>query len=299
MPALPTLAALINSHHDVVAVVTRPDAQTGRGRRMAMSEVAELAEESGIPILRPQKASDPDFLAELTSLAPDACPVVAYGALLPQEVLDIPRFGWINLHFSLLPAWRGAAPVQHAIWRGDDITGATTFQLEAGMDTGPVFGTVVTPIRPSDTAGTLLVELAESGAELMVRTLDAIESGEASPVAQPPDGVSYAPKIVTEDARIDWSVPAIAVDRMIRACTPQPGAWTTRGDDRLKLGPVTLRPDISNLPIGEFAVGKNEVLVGTATHAVALGVVRAPGKRDMPAPDWARGARIVSGERLT
>ena len=218
----------------------------------------------------------------------------------PQEVLDIPRFGWINLHFRCSPAWRGAAPVQHAIWRGDDITGATTFQLEAGMDTGPVFGTVVTPIRPSDTAGTLLVELAESGAELMVRTLDAIESGEASPVAQPPDGVSYAPKIVTEDARIDWSVPAIAVDRMIRACTPQPGAWTTRGDDRLKLGPVTLRPDISNMPIGEFAVGKNEVLVGTATHAVALGVVRAPGKGICPhqigraEPESCRGAAHVS-----
>ena len=264
-----------------------------------MSEVASLAQANGIPILRPNKPSEPEFTAQLAQLAPDACPVVAYGALLPQPVLDIPRFGWINLHFSLLPAFRGAAPVQHAIWRGDDITGATTFALEAGMDTGPVFGTVVTPIRKTDTAGTLLSELAESGSELMVRTLDAIESGEASPIAQPADGVSYAPKILTDDARIDWGTPALAVDRMIRACTPQPGAWTTRHDDRLKLGPVTLRPDVSGVPAGEFVVGKNEVLVGTATHAVQLAAVRAPGKREMPASDWARGARLATGERLT
>lgn len=263
-----------------------------------MSDVAELATEHGIPVLKPNRANDPDFIAELTELRPEACPVVAYGALLPTQVLQIPPHGWINLHFSLLPAWRGAAPVQHAIWHGDDITGATTFQLDEGMDTGPVYGTVVQGIRPTDTAGDLLRELAISGAELLVRTLDAIETGEAAPVVQPPDGVSMAPKITTDDARINWSHPAIAVDRQIRACTPAPGAWTNRGDDRLKIGPVSIRSDVSGLAPGELLVGKKDVLVGTATDPVELGLLRAPGKREMAAPDWARGAQLSSGEVL-
>ncbi len=297
--ALPSLQALIDSDHEVVAVLTRPDAPTGRGRRLAMSEVAQLAAAQGIPLLRPVKPSEPEFVAELTRLAPDVCPVVAYGALLPQQVLDIPQHGWINLHFSLLPAWRGAAPVQHAIWHGDDITGATTFQIEAGMDTGPVFGTVVQSVGSTDVAGDLLASLAESGAQLLVQTLDAVESGQASPVAQPNEGVSYAPKITADDARIDWGNPALGIDRQIRACTPNPGAWTMRGADRLKLGPVRMRPDVTSIPPGKVQVGKHEVLVGTATHAVELTSVGAPGKREMLASDWARGAHLTSGEPLT
>lgn len=296
-PAVPSLTALIAAGHDVAAVVTRPDAPTGRGRRLAMSDVAQVAVEHGIPLLKPAKAGDPEFIEQLRELRPDACPVVAYGALLPARVLDIPQHGWINLHFSLLPAWRGAAPVQHAVWHGDDITGATTFRLDEGMDTGPVFGTVVQPVGSSDTAGDLLTELSVVGAELLVRTLGAIESGEASPVPQPTDGVSYAPKIVVEDARVDWTNPARAVDRQIRACTPAPGAWTTRGEDRLKLGPVVVQPQDEGLVPGQLLVRKREVLVGTATNPVALSTVRAPGKREMPAADWARGAQLTSGER--
>lgn len=298
-PALPSLAALIASDHDVVAVVTRPDAPTGRGRKLAPSEVAVLAADHGIPVLKPMRPAEPDFVRSLSELNPDACPVVAYGALLPSEVLAIPKYGWINLHFSLLPAWRGAAPVQHAIWHGDELTGATTFRLDEGMDTGPVFGTVVTPIRPTDTAGDLLGELADSGAHLLTRTLDAIESGEVVAVPQPNEGVSMAPKISTDDARVDWRTPAIAIDRQIRACTPAPGAWTTRGDDRLKLGPVRVRLDAPTLAPGQLAVGKREVLVGTATSAVELSTVRAPGKREMAAPDWARGAQLGSDVVLT
>jgi len=296
---MPSLAALIASDHEVVAVVTRPDAPSGRGRKLTPSEVGSLAAEHGIPILKPTRPAEPDFIRALTDLEPDACPVVAYGALLPKEVLEIPRHGWINLHFSLLPAWRGAAPVQHAIWHGDDLTGATTFRLDEGMDTGPVFGTVVTPIRPTDTAGDLLAELAESGAHLLTRTLDAIESGEVTAVAQPNEGVSMAPKISGDDARINWHLPAIAVDRQIRACTPAPGSWTTRGEERLKFGPVKIRPDASVLAPGQMAVGKREVLVGTATSAVELGAVRAPGKREMAAADWARGAQLGSDVVLT
>ncbi len=282
-----------------MAVVTRPDAPTGRGRRLVPSDVAVVAAEHGIPMLKPGKASDPEFIAQLKDLAPDVCPVVAYGALLPAPVLEIPEHGWINLHFSLLPAWRGAAPVQHAILHGDDITGATTFRLNEGMDTGPVFGTVVQHVRPTDTSGDLLDELAIVGAELLVRTLAAIDSGEAAPLSQPSDGVSYAPKITTDDARITWDRPAIAVDRHIRACTPAPGAWTNRAEDRIKLGPVAIDSNAVDLAPGQLQVGKREVLVGTSTSAVVLSTVRAPGKREMPAADWARGAQLTTGEILT
>jgi methionyl-tRNA formyltransferase len=297
-PALPSLAALIESHHEVVAVITRPDARSGRGRSLNMSPVAELATEHAIPLLRPESARDPEFAAQLAALEPDACPVVAYGALLPQPILDIPKYGWINLHFSLLPSWRGAAPVQHSIWHGDDITGATTFQLDAGMDTGPVFGTVTAAITRTTTAGSLLQELSESGANLLRQTIDGLESGLLNAQSQPSDGVSLAPKISVDDARIDWSHPALAVDRMIRACTPGPGAWTTWGDERVKVGPVVIATaELSEtLDPGELLVTKKSVFVGTASEPVELGLVKPPGKREMAAGDWARGARLASGD---
>ena len=296
-PAVESLRTLIDSQHEVVAVVTRPDAPTGRGRRLERSPVGQVADEAGIELLTPAKANDPDFVARLKELAPDACPVVAYGALLKPEVLEIPKFGWINLHFSLLPAWRGAAPVQHAIWHGDEITGATTFRLDEGMDTGPVFGTVTQTVGPTTTSGDLLATLGHTGAQLLRQTLDGIESGKVVAVPQPADGVSYASKIEVADAKINWSDPAIAIDRMIRACTPAPGAWTELGEDRLKLGPV--RPNTEHqLPAGEILVTKRNVFVGTATQAVELGTVRAPGKREMPAADWARGTRLESGATL-
>src|SRR5579875_662781 len=202
--AVPSLQALLGApDHDVVAVITRPPARSGRGRKVSPSPVAEIATEAGIPVLTPAKPGDADFLAELRALRVDACPVVAYGALLPQRALDVPRHGWINLHFSLLPAWRGAAPVQHAILHGDEITGASTFRIEAGLDTGPVFGVVTEPIRPTDTAGDLLERLSRSGAQLMLATLDGIAAGTLVPVPQPAEGVSLAPKLDVADARVD------------------------------------------------------------------------------------------------
>jgi len=249
-------------------------------------------------VLTPARASDPDFLARLRELAPECCPVVAYGGLIPREALGIPRNGWINLHFSLLPAWRGAAPVQHAIWHGDDITGATTFLLEEGLDTGPVLGTMAEAIRPTDTSGDLLARLADSGATLLVRTLDAVASGVIAAVRQPADGVSLAPKITVDDARVDWSQPAVRVDRQVRACTPAPGAWTTFRGERLGLGPVAPLPDDHALAPGEVVAGKHEVRVGSATHPLLLGEVRPAGKRSMAAADWARGVRPTAGEVL-
>ena len=296
--AVPALDALAASRHDLVAVVTRPDAPAGRGRRLVRSPAAAWADERGIEVLTPARPREPEFLDRLRALAPDCVPVVAYGALVPPAALEIPRHGWVNLHFSLLPAWRGAAPVQHAVLHGDEITGACVFALEEGLDTGPVYGTLTDQIRAHDTAGDLLERLAASGAALLVAVLDGIEDGTARAVPQPLDGISLAPKITVEDAHVRWTDPAFAVDRRIRACTPAPGAWTTLRDDRVKLGPV--RP-IANGPAlepGDLLVERVQVLVGTATTPVALGEVRAAGKKAMAATDWARGARIQPGERL-
>ena len=303
--AIPALDALAASRHEIVAVVTRPDAASGRGRKISRSPVATWADQHGVPVLQPNRPSEPAFLAELTALAPDCCPVIAYGALVPQAALDIPVHGWVNLHFSVLPAWRGAAPVQRAIMAGDEVTGATTFRLERGLDTGPVFGVMTQAIRPQDTAGDLLARLAEGGASLLVATLDAIEDGAAEARPQPVDGISLAPKITVEEAAVDWRLPAQVIDRRIRGCTPAPGAWTTFRGERLGLGPVSVASSDANEPTpdplkpGELRVLRRAVQVGTATGSVTLGEVRPAGKRAMPAVDWARGARLESGAVFT
>ncbi|MGK5549310.1 methionyl-tRNA formyltransferase [Streptomyces sp. URMC 127] len=297
--AVPALDALLASdRHEVVAVVTRPDAPAGRGRRLVASPVAERAEEAGIEVLKPARPRDPEFLARLREIAPDCCPVVAYGALLPKAALDIPVHGWVNLHFSLLPAWRGAAPVQHAILAGDEVTGASTFLIEEGLDSGPVYGVVTERVRPTDTSGDLLTRLAFAGSGLLAATMDGIEDGSLKAVPQPAEGISLAPKISVEDARIDWSAPALRVDRVVRGCAPAPGAWTVFRGERLKVMSVALTPDRAGLAPGEIAAAKNSVHVGTGSHAVELQWVQPQGKKPMKAADWARGVRIAAGERL-
>jgi methionyl-tRNA formyltransferase len=291
-PALPSLRRFIDSpHHDVVAVLTRPDAAAGRRGKPRPSPVAELALEQGIPVLRPERPNGEEFVAELADLAPDCCAVVAYGALLRDGLLAVPRIGWINLHFSLLPAWRGAAPVQAAIAAGDAVTGATTFLIEPSLDSGPVFGVVTETIRPTDTAGDLLGRLSNSGAVLLESTLDGIADGTLTAVPQPPDGITVAPKITVEEARVRWNLPAHVVDRRIRAVTPNPGAWTLIGDLRVKVGPVTVS-DRDPLPPGSIRVERAGVLIGTASQPVQLGLIQPPGKKEMNAADWARGARL-------
>lgn len=297
--AVPALDALLASgRHEVAAVVTRPDAPAGRGRRMVASPVAERAEEAGIEVLKPNRPKDPDFLERLREIAPDCCPVVAYGALLPKAALDIPAHGWVNLHFSLLPAWRGAAPVQHAIMAGDEITGATTFLIEEGLDSGPVYGTVTEEIRPTDTSGDLLTRLAFAGAGLLAATMDGIEDGTLKAVPQPSEGVSLAPKVTVEDARVDWRAPALRVDRVVRGCTPAPGAWTTFRGERLKIVQARPVPERTDLAPGQLSAGKNNVYVGTGSYAVELLWVQPQGKKPMRGADWARGVRIVAGETL-
>ena len=297
--ALPSLRALIASErHEVVAVVTRPDAQAGRGRHLVRSPVGALADEHGIEVLTPAKAGAPEFLDRLREINPDCCPVVAYGALLPQRTLDVPAQGWVNLHFSLLPAWRGAAPVQASVRAGDEITGACTFRIVKELDAGPVFGALTVEIGAHETSGELLDRLAVAGADLLVATLDGIEDGTVEAREQPAaDGVSYAGKITVDDAHLDFGNPALAVDRLARAVTPDPGAWALFRGERLKLGPVRLS-DVDGLAAGELLVERKRVLVGTSTVAVQLGEVQAQGKKRMAATDWARGTRIESGERL-
>jgi methionyl-tRNA formyltransferase len=294
--ALPSLRLLLDSpRHEVIAVVTRPDAPAGRGRRSAASPVKKL--DAGVEVLQPPRPRDPDFLDRLRALAPDCCPIVAYGALITRAGLDVPRHGWVNLHFSLLPAWRGAAPVQHALLSGDEVTGASAFRLEEGLDTGPVYGVVTEPVGPRDTAGDLLDRLSRAGARLLVATLDGIEDGVLTARAQPVDGVSLAPKLDVDDVRVDWTAPAVRVDRLVRAATPAPGAWTTLRGRRIKLGP--LQPGDGRLPPGQLADrGRDGVVAGTATGVVRLGELRPEGRPAMPADAWARGLRLQPGDRF-
>lgn len=294
-PAVPSLQALIDAAaHEIVAVVTRPDARVGRGRNRQPSPVAVAAEAAGLPVIRAASARTPEFLGALVALAPDLGAVVAYGAILPQTVLDVPTHGWVNLHFSLLPAWRGAAPAAAAVRHGDAITGASTFRLEAGLDTGPVYGTVTEPVGLRDTTGALLDRLAVSGAGLLRATVDGIATGRLVPVPQPADGISHFGKVGVADARIDWTQPAVGVDRWVRSVTPDPGAWTESRWGVLGIGPV--EPVDGQLPPGGVVAGKREVLVGTATSPVRLSTVTAPGKKMLAAADWARGARPEAAE---
>ena len=280
-------------------MLTRPDAVAGRHRKPEPSPVAREALDRGIRLLRPERPNSPEFVAELSALAPDCCAVVAYGALLRDALLAVPPRGWINLHFSLLPAWRGAAPVQAAIAAGDTVTGATTFQIEPSLDSGPIYGVVTETIRPTDTAGELLERLALSGATLLSTTLDGIADERLAAQPQPADGVSIAPKITVEQARVRWDLPASVVERRIRAVTPNPGAWTLIGDLRIKLGPVHLDDAPEPLPPGGIHVDRKSVWIGTGSDPVRLGQIQPPGKKLMNAVDWARGARLDSEARAT
>ncbi|ALG84749.1 methionyl-tRNA formyltransferase [Gordonia phthalatica] len=301
--AVPTLQELIDSDdHEVVGVITRPDTTAGRGRKLVRSDVGVLADQHGIEVLTPRRMSDPEVAEALGRWNADLGVVVAYGGLIPQNVLDMLPHGWVNLHFSILPAWRGAAPVQASIAAGDEFTGASVFLLEAGLDTGPVYGTLTERIRDTDTSGDLLGRLAISGAGLAKAVVDGIEAGELMPVPQDRDGVSHAAKITTDDARVAWNLPSHIIGRTVRAHTPVPGAWTMLGDARIKLGPVTPvdgDPAVpADLAPGDLGVTKKAVFVGTAGGAVRLSTVQAPGKKAMNAADWARGSRFDGTEQF-
>ena len=295
-PAVASLRQLIDSQHEVVAVLTRPDAKKGRGRSLHPSPVKELAAEHGIEVLTPETLKDNEEIRQrLRELAPDCIPVVAYGNLIPADLLDIAPHGWVNLHFSLLPQWRGAAPVQHAILNGDEITGATVFRIDEGLDTGDVIHTLRTSVEPGETSGELLDRLAEAGAATLVEAMDQLASGSATLTPQPTEG-TYAGKITPEMARVDWTQPAETIDRAVRAFSPAPGAWTTLGGDRVKLERVEAQ-ETSELAPGEVRASKKQVLVGTGSVDVALTRIQPPGKKMMNAADWARGMKPEDVEK--
>lgn len=291
--ALPSLDAIAASGHELVAVVTRPAAPQGRSARLVPSPVEEWAVAHGVEVLTPEHPKELAFRQQLAEIAPDCCPVVAYGALLPTRTLAIPTHGWVNLHFSVLPAYRGAAPVQRAIMDGVAVTGATTFQIVRELDAGPVYGSITEPVGPLDTSGDLLDRLAVRGAALLVETLDAIAAG-ATPTEQPHDGLTYAAKVEPEDVRIDWSRPATELGRLVRGANPEPGAWTTYEGQRFR---ILLAEAVDEaLPVGVIEARRRELLVGAGEGSLRLLSVQPVGKKPMPGPDWARGVRLVGGE---
>lgn len=294
--AVPSLDRIVRAGFDVVGVLTRPDAPLGRKRVLTPSPVAARAEELGLPVIKAARITD-EVVAQIAAWSPDVAAIVAYGGIVPPAALSTPVHGWVNLHFSLLPAWRGAAPLQYSVIHGDEVVGATTFRLEEGLDTGPVYGTLALTPSPEATSGDLFTELAASGAELLCQTLSGIDEGRLEPRPQAGEP-SFAPKLTLEDGRLDWTLPALALHRRARGVTPEPGAWTLLDGQRLKLDPPRLRPDVEGLGPGRLAWAGKALVVGTGTHALELTRVQPAGKKMMAAADWARGAGDIGGTVL-
>lgn len=286
--ALPSLRAIVEAGHQVVGVLTRPDAPVGRGKKLTASPVARLAAELGLPVLKARGPSA-ELLTQIKALDAEVAAVVAFGMLLTQPLLDVVPGGWVNLHFSLLPRWRGAAPVQRAILAGDQISGATTFRIVRELDAGPIYRTLQTTIGESETSGELLDRLAEVGAPLLLDTLADIQAGR-TPVAQDSEGVTLAPKIHPEDVRIDWTAEAAQIDRLVRAANPAPGAWSTLVGERFQvLGVAPGNREGAPLAPGELTADRRHLWVGTGSADLRLTRVQAFGRKAMAGADWARG----------
>lgn len=312
--AVAPLRALVEDkeHFDVRAVLTRPDAPTGRGRKLVPSAVKKAAIELGIPVLEVNPSNEQECVSALKATGARIAAVVAYGKILRQSVLDALPLGWYNLHFSLLPQWRGAAPVQRAIWAGDDITGATVFKITRGMDEGPILAQMTTKIGLHETAGDLLTRLSNDGANLLCSALVGLESGQIVPVEQDSTPCQIAQKITVEDAHIRFDIPSFAIDRQIRACTPNPGAWCNLHVDSSDLQTISLHVlacalakdedielhSLNELKPGQILAKKHNVWVECASGAIELLEVKAQGKKAMNAADWARGAHLSSESYL-
>jgi methionyl-tRNA formyltransferase len=304
--AVPPLEALLASAHEVVAVVTRPDRpRDRRGGTPLPSPVKQAALEAGLPVLEPPGGRDPELPGRLAALGADIGVSCAFGYLLPDPVLAAFPRGILNLHFSLLPAYRGAAPVQRALLEGATVTGVTTFVIDAGMDTGPMLLAAEVPIRPEEDAGALTTRLAAVGARLTVETLDALESGQVEPRPQPEAGASLAPKVTGEEARLDFTRPAARLADAVRAFTPAPGAWTTHRGRRLKVtraAPAGSPDDRGAGPWldpGRLGLGPDgRLLVGAADQPLELLELRPEGRRAMSGAEFARGARLGPDEWL-
>ncbi len=293
--AVPTLDALVaHPEHEVVGVVTRPDAASGRGRRLRPSPVATRADHFGIDTIKPASARVPEFAEWLGDKEADIAVVVAYGAILPESVLSLPAHGFVNVHFSLLPAGRGAAPLQRSVIAGESETGVTIFEIVPALDAGPVYRQRAWPIGPDDTSGELLTTLAGVGAVELLRTLDAISAG-VRPSPQPTEGVTLAPRITVEEARIDWSAPGGVIHNLVRGMNPHPGAWTMLDGERFKIWQAkvqALPAGWDALAPGELRATRRSLLVGCGDGVLDLTRVQPFGKKAMPGADWARGVSV-------
>jgi methionyl-tRNA formyltransferase len=295
--AVPALERLLDSHHSVKAVVTAPDRPKGRGMELAASPVKQRALAAGIPVLQPPSLRTPEAQAELAAAGADVFVVCAYGLILPPAVLDEPRLGCVNVHFSLLPAFRGAAPVAAAVLAGLPLSGVTIMQMDPGLDTGPILDAIEEPIRPDDDTGSLEARLAVAGAGLLVSVLDRLEAGTIE--ARPQDGsqASYAGKVTPEDARIDWGQPGASIVDRVRAFSPRPGAWTTLDGRRLKVWRARVAEEPGGGAPGSFAGGSGgSLVVATGDGALTLDEVQPEGGRRMPGADFLRGRRGAAGK---
>ena len=286
--AVPTLQALIDSEHEIVGVLTRQPAPSGRGRKLVETDIDLKAKEHGITVFTPKTLKTPEIQEQLKELDIDLAVVVAYGNLIPKNVLEIPKHGWINLHFSILPRWRGAAPIQYALMNGDEKTGACVFQLEEGLDTGPVYTQLETEVG-NKTSSELLEELGHSGAKIVLDAIEKIQN-DFTPVPQPDEGVTLAPKIPSTLGMVDFTKDAVTIRNLIRAVTTQPGAYAFVDDKRIKIAPVEIVEE-DDLRPGQILITKKHVFVGTATNNIKLGQVAPSGKSWMNACDWGRGVR--------
>jgi methionyl-tRNA formyltransferase len=298
--AVPALKALIEGPNQVVAVVTQPDRPRGRGRKLMPSPIKVLAQRAGIAVLQPERARSQEFLNQVWDLAPDLLVVAAYGQILSQELLDIPRIMPINVHGSLLPKYRGAAPIQWAIIQGDTETGITIMEMDAGMDTGPILLEKALAIGPEETFGELYDRMAELGAGLLVRALDELHQGTLKPRPQPEEGISYAPPIKPEMARLDWSQPARRISCMVRALDPRPGAYTLWNGQRLRLyTPFVIEMDAVDMEPGTVCrVGEDGVVIAAGKGCLGIRELQRPGKRRMPCAEFLRGRPIPVGARF-
>jgi len=295
--AVPSLDRLTKSpDYEILAVVTQPDRPHGRGGRMSASPVKTAALELGLTVLQPEKVRSKDFVAHVRELAPDALVVAAFGQLIPQRLLDVPRLGGINVHGSLLPRWRGAAPMQYCLMAGDSETGVTTMQMDAGLDTGDILMKAVLPLVDEDNLGTIETKLSEIGATLLIETLEALERGDCPRIPQDPNLVTLAPSLPPDIGALDWSKPARELHNLVRGVTPKPGAYCFWQGKRLKV----VRTAVTSEPAIECGVVQTVdaqgITIGTGAEALRLIDVQPESRSVMPASAWARGARITPGQ---
>lgn len=296
VPSLEVLAA--SGKHDILAVVTQPDKPQGRGLQLSVSPVKKVAERLAIPVLQPRRVRAESFLETAREMKPDALALAAFGQIIPQALLDLPPMGPINVHGSLLPAYRGAAPIQHAILNGEKVTGITTMWMDATLDTGDILLQREVPIDDDETTGTLIPKMAEVGAELLLETLDRMAAGHCPRIPQDNSKATFAPAITPADSEIDWTEPAERIRNRIRALSPRPGAFASHNGRRIKFWSAVAGQDLSGPPGEIVAVGKESVEVGTGSGVLSLREVQPENSRRMTAPEWARGARLISGMRF-